>query len=40
MKMIIIVFRVLFFEVLYNNEIGIFVKYVKLEYLINKWVRG
>lgn len=37
--MIIIVFRVLFFEVLYNNEIGIFVKYVKL-YLINKWVRG
>lgn len=37
--MIIIVFRVLFFEVLNNNEIGIFVKYVKL-YLINKWVRG
>lgn len=37
MKMIIIVFRVLFF-VLYNNEIGIFVKYVKFNIrLINGW---
>lgn len=40
MKMIIIVFRVPFLEVLHNNETGIFVKHVKLEHLTNKWVRG